>query len=119
MSIRMLYGETKIIIPIDITAYLESVEILAADITDAVFLLKADKTLADDATGTYRVTLGSDLTQTGPLFYARISSFSGLLAETKYHIGFGIKITGDTLFREVSLAPETNTLYFTQDISRG
>lgn len=120
MSVRMLYGEPTIRIPIDLTDYLAAVGILPADITAAIFIIKQDKTLSDSASGVYSATLANGyLTNVGVLFHARISSFTGLLPETKYYIGFGIKISGDTTYREVPLKEETNTLYFTGDVIRG
>lgn len=116
----MLYGEPSVTIPIDLTDYLDSVDILPADITAAIFIIKTTKTLADSATGVYSATLSSGyLTQVGALFSARIASFTGLLPETKYYMGFGIKISGDSTYREVPLKEETNTLYFTGDVIRG
>jgi hypothetical protein len=119
MSLRILYGETKIALPVDLAPFLTSVTIAAVDIVDACFSLKADKTLADDDPAVYFDTLGDNLTLDGTTLTAVIADYTGLLPETKYYIGVGIKIEGDTSFREAPLEESTRTIYFTQDIVRG
>jgi len=118
MSIRMMYGEVSLGLQIELTDYLVSVDINPIEIAGAIVVLKTTKTLADDAVGTYKVLLGPNLVLAGSVLTAYVTSFTGLVAETKYYIGVGIKIDGDSSYREVPLLPELSTLYFTQDIVR-
>ena len=117
MSIGLLYGETTVGIPFDLSSYLVSIGQVMADRTGLIFMLKSDKTLADGSAA-YSVTEGVALVVSGDVATAYITTYGSLLVDTPYFIGLGIKFAGDTLYREPRLSPKNSVIKFSQDVIR-
>ena len=117
MPLQIKFGETTILITFDLSPYLTSVSKTIADVLEGTFMLKRDPSLPDSAAG-YTAVVGNGITKNGNSFEVLINDYSNLDATRRYHVGLGVKFTGDTTFREVPLADESKTFGFEQDVIR-
>jgi len=113
----MLYGETALALSLDISTYLTATGLDIDDRENAIFMLKSDPT-ALDASAEYSAEEGASLTVTGNVLTATISDFTDLLPNIEYHVGFGIKMTGESTYREMPLVATKKTIKFRQDVIR-
>lgn len=114
MPVLMTYGEVSTVIKSDLTSYLASVNETVGDITEAILMIKSDKT-ALDAAAEYENTAPS---YSGNEIRFNITDFSGLSADTDYFFAIGIKFSGDVTYRELKAKAGQDVIRFTQDLIR-
>jgi len=115
MPILMNHGETSIVISGDLTAYLSGIGEVVGDITESIFMIKSDRTVAD-LSAEYQT---ASVTYDGNTIKASIDDFTNLLVGTEYYYTFGIKFAGDSTYRELKIKAGKDTIKFTQDLIRG
>ncbi len=114
MPVLMTYGEVSTVIGTDLTKYLNSVGKTIGDITDAILMIKSDKTALDSA-AEYQNTSPSYI---GNEIKFNITDFSGLAADTDYFFAIGIRFSGDVTYRELKAKAGQDVIRFTQDLIR-
>lgn len=118
MPLLFLNGEVNEAFKFDLASYLTSRGKVIGDVTEAIFMLKSDPT-ALDASAEYEGTMaGGEITVVGDALHAVVTDYSSIVVGTTYHIGMGIKFSGDTGYREFKLPANRDTVKFKQDVIR-
>lgn len=118
MPVLFLNGEINDALKFDISAYLANRAKVIGDVTEAIFMLKDDPTV-DDVSAVYEGTLlGGEITTVGDALHCVITDYTNIVVGATYHIGLGIKFSGDTGYREFKLPANKETIKFKQDVVR-
>ena len=117
MSLSMLYGESSLPITINTSSYETSTGFDISSNTGLIFVLKSNPTMPDDD-AEYLINEGSDLSYSSNIITAKINDWSQIAVGTSYYIGVGFKLSGDTVFREIPLDSNGQTISFSQDVIR-